>query len=371
MTINADAPNIQLVMPSLTLSKKVSRHIAIANALNQKIASRELLPGAKLPTEAAIMEDFGVSRLTVRRALQILMQDGLVVGHQGKGTYVNTSRAALALNVLFVHSNANGIKYPYTSLILDGIREFAQDRALLFRTEMIGMPDLQQQSPSDTTIEEFASFGKCDGIIALPRIHPEAVRRLLQRGIPVVIIGEPHLQYPEEVIRVGIERSPVITMAFRHLKERGRKTMGIIGTELSDRVYSYESIAEDVRALGIKLPPTQFEIATWGINGGERAMERLLARNPHLDAVFASEDLQALGALHALWKRGIKVPEDIAVMGCGNMLGEYSHSGLSTVDMKLTQHGILAAELLHQRLEGKTVPSHHFIQPQLLERATT
>ncbi|HWL51933.1 MAG TPA: GntR family transcriptional regulator [Chthoniobacteraceae bacterium] len=358
-------------MTSFATSRKNPKHIAIAHALSQKIASREWLPGAKLPTEAVMMEDFGVSRLTMRRALQTLMQDGLIVGHQGKGTYVNTSRAALALNVLFVHSNANGIKYPYTSLILDGIREFAQDRALLFRIEMIGMPELLQQSPSDTTIEELVSFGKCDGVIALPRIHPDAVGRLLQRGIPVVIIGEPHLQYPDGVIRVAMEPSPVIAMAFRHLGKMGRKTIGVIGTELPDRVYSYESISHEVCQLGMELPPTQFEVATWGINGGERAMERLLARNPGLDAVFASEDLQALGALHALWKRGVKVPEEIAVIGCGNMLGDYSHSGLSTIDMKLTRHGILAAELLHHRLEGKAVQPLHLLQPQFLDRATT
>lgn len=358
-------------MPNYGQKKNASKHVVIADTLSQRIFSGQLLPGAQLPTEFDLMNSFSVSRLTVRRALQNLMQDGLVIGHQGKGTFVNTSRVALASNILFVHSEQSGISYPYTSLILDGIRNFAQSATLSFRIEMIGMTDITEQSAADTTIEEFVTFGKCDGIIALPRIHPEAIRRLLKKNIPVVLIGGLHLDFPEGVIRVGTQSSLIHAMLFEYLKSKNRKVIGAISGDVAQSSHSYSFLSKASRQAGVPFHPSQFEVASWGVNGGERAMMRLLERNPDLDFVYTSDDLLAQGALHALWKLGIKVPEQIAVLGLGNMLGEHSHCGLSTVDLQLKEHGILAAELLQRKLEGKPVNLLNLIQPRLLERSTS
>lgn len=358
-------------MISCEKKRHPSKHVAIADALSRRISSGQLVPGAQLPTESDLMGSFGVSRLTVRRALQNLMQDGLVVGHQGKGTFVNNSRVALASNILFIHPGQSGISYPYTSLILDGIRNFSQNTTISFRIEMIGMADIEKQSASDTTIEEFVTFGKCDGIIALPYIHPEAIRRLLKKDIPVVLIGSLYRDFPEGVIRVGIQSSVIYPIFFEYAKAKGWKKIGAIGGDLMQSPCHYDFLLQASEQAGVAFSPGQYEVAAWGANGGERAAERLLARNPDLDVIYAADDLLALGVLHALWKRGINVPGQVAVVGAGNMLEDHSHCGLTTVDLQLKEHGILAAELLQRKLEGKPVNPLNLMQPYLLERSTT
>lgn len=344
-------------------------HIAI---IHPQIHTGKFLPGAKLPTEAELSRLYGTSKITVRRALQELASQNLIIGHQGKGTFVNASEVARAINVLFIHSNESDISYPYTSLILNGLNKFSQNSSPHLRIELQGMPAPEHQSPDDTRIEELVQYGQCSGVITMPRIRPEAMARLIQKGIPVVMIGGAHyLKTPQEVVLVGTNLPTTKDVVFQHFKKDNRKKIGVITGNLFGGSFLYNSIQETTRRLEIPFNPNQFEVTEWGANGGAQAMQRLLERVPDLDAVFAADDLLALGALQTLWKRGISVPNQIAIIGSGNQLGEHSHSGLSTLDILLREQGRLAGECLLRRISGLPVRRENFIDPLLIHRETT
>ena len=97
---------------------------------------------------------------------------------------------------------------------------------------------------------------------------------------------------------------------------------------------------------------------------GYRAMKRLLTVRPRIDAVFAVNDPAAIGAMKAIWEAGLRVPDDIAVVGVGDIaLGDLLKVPLTTVGWSRKDQGLerrrAAAERSRQRRKGPAAPRHH------------
>jgi LacI family transcriptional regulator len=116
----------------------------------------------------------------------------------------------------------------------------------------------------------------------------------------------------------------------------------------------------------------------WSAAGGERAMQQLLRQMPEIDAVYASSDQIALGALGAIHASGRAVPKDIAVVGFDNMPeSAYFWPPLTTVYQKLAHVGRTAVQQLHQKIEatrewqGLLEAVVTTIEPELIVRASS
>jgi LacI family transcriptional regulator len=107
--------------------------------------------------------------------------------------------------------------------------------------------------------------------------------------------------------------------------------------------------------------------------GGYLAMQALLRRRPRPSAVFVCNDLMAFGALAAVREAGLKVPEDLSIVGYDDIqLAAFSAPTLTTVAQPKRQIGVLAAELLLDRLEtGRVEPRRVLLEPELRRREST
>ncbi|MFJ8276741.1 LacI family DNA-binding transcriptional regulator [Streptomyces griseoviridis] len=145
--------------------------------------------------------------------------------------------------------------------------------------------------------------------------------------------------------------------AVRHLVGLGRTRVAHITgpldqTSAADRLDGFRDVRVDV-------DPRLIEESDFTPAGGEQAMRELLDRRPDLNAVFAANDLSAAGALRVLRERGLRVPEDVAVIGFDDMLpvADQTDPPLTTVRQDIEEMGRLMAQLLLSRLDHRAAPT--------------
>jgi len=167
-------------------------------------------------------------------------------------------------------------------------------------------------------------------------------------------------------------------MATRHLIESGRRRIAhIAGQNTSpahDRLRGYRNVLSEHRLPAPEnfvVPCEHMEEA--GVATGHKAMQQLLKLDVRPDAVFCYNDPTAIGAIEAALEAGLRVPEDIAFIGCGNMrYNEFLRVPLSSIDHGTAELGRIAGELAVELAnKPEQSPRSILVPPTLVARAST
>ncbi|TWD82966.1 LacI family transcriptional regulator [Kribbella amoyensis] len=218
---------------------------------------------------------------------------------------------------------------------------------------------LIQQTGEDTSVERDALAGhfpqRIDGLIlSSPRIRPADLRKRTDRT-PLVMLGERNFQGIAQ--HVSIDNVAASETAVNHLIERGRRRIAIIGTRPTDRQHPrLAGYRRALRAAG--LPESDDLIRPIRNNLGEEGelqMAALLAehRNRPPDAVFCVTDWVALGVIRALQTHGLRVPDDVAVVGFDDIpYGRAATPTLTTISPDRAAIARLSVESLLAQMEA-------------------
>lgn len=210
-------------------------------------------------------------------------------------------------------------------------------------------------------------------MIALPLLHDEA-ERLDLLGVHVVVAGGQLGDYPH----VQADDHRVGCVATGHLLGLGHRRVAMIrtsdsaGTALSsdrERTRGYRDALADA---GVAFRDEYLVTVPYGVGAGADGIDRLLALETPPSAVFAYSDEIAISALHRLLAHGLRVPEDVSLIGVdGHPLGETC--GLTTVSQSVTGQGRAAGGMVLSLLVGKPLPDGGavVVPPELLERGST
>lgn len=216
-----------------------------------------------------------------------------------------------------------------------------------------------------------AMRGRVDGLLVMaPHIAPDALAQALPPALPAVLINCPQGTPRRAALR--IDNAAGAGAVMRHLVANGyRRIVHLAGPEgnidARERAQGYRA------AMAALLPDVAPTIIAGDFNesAGDAAARRIVTGEIDCDAVFAANDMMALGCLHGLRSAGKRVPEDVAVAGFDDVpLARYM--GLTTVQVRIAELGGRAVELLIDQLEGKSPDGEQApLVPELVVRATT
>src|SRR5262245_18711403 len=223
----------------------------------------------------------------------------------------------------------------------------------------------EHSAKEDVQAFESLADHRADGIIVATRASKtgnDRLAELIESGIPVSLIGRDFRHAQADLVMAdnlngGYE-------ATRHLIELGHKRIGFIGVSLTQglRLKRFQGYLEAMNEHGLQV---EERLIVGGKNGGEQmpgysteemgydGMVKLLQLKRRPTAVFARNDYTAMGALNAIKRAGLRIPEDIAVVGYDDIpLASHTSPTLTTVRQPTREQGSAAAEFLLKRITG-------------------
>jgi LacI family transcriptional regulator len=211
-----------------------------------------------------------------------------------------------------------------------------------------------------------------DGIIISSyTIKPDQVATLQKHSIPVVLMDN---AFPgQDIISLLADNRGGGKLATQYLVEQGCRKIGhICGpmhiTSSRERTLGYE---EAYKQTG-QFTPSLITYSDFTVRGGYDAMNELLNAHPDLDGIFASNDLMAAGAVKALIEQGIKVPNDVKVIGFDGIHMEMMVPELSTIAQPIYEIGKTAMEYVVALINQKPIDTKSRLFPvKLIEKQST
>ncbi|WP_343953156.1 LacI family DNA-binding transcriptional regulator [Nonomuraea longicatena] len=206
---------------------------------------------------------------------------------------------------------------------------------------------------SHARVERYIAGGHVDGVMLISMHGADPLPTALSRlRVPVVSYGRPPV--PANLPYVDNDNVGGAEAAVRHLLGAGRRRIATIAGP-QDMVGGQDRLAGYRNALRDGDGRPSVAVGDFTRESGATAMRRLLAADPGLDAVFAANDLMAMGALRSLRQSGRRVPDDVAVIGFDDIeAAEYTEPPLTTVRHPIFEQSSAMVRLLLGLYENGT-----------------
>ena len=215
-------------------------------------------------------------------------------------------------------------------------------------------------------------------VVASCQTDAAGLRHLVEATVPYILLDRRLPDLPSHF--VGSDDIAAGALATEHLLSLGRRRIAHIGAEgVSTGVDRLRGYREALEHAGIAFQPERVRTISRteeaGDAAGFTAMHELLQVSGTPDAVFCYNDLAAVGAIRCVLAAGLRVPQDVAVIGCGNLrLARYLEVPLSSIDQAASDVGEQAAKLT-AALMAKDAPAKRRqtirVQPHVVARAST
>lgn len=193
--------------------------------------------------------------------------------------------------------------------------------------------------------------------------------RLLETGMPFTMVDCP-AQDDDKITYVTIDNQRAARQVVEHFVSLGCRKIATITGSLrhTDGIARHEGYRRALEEFGIPYNPDLVVESDFSFTMGYQGMKQLIGRD--FNALFASSDMVATGAIKAIREAGLRVPEDIAIVGFDDLPTSLSVSPhLTTIHQPIQQKGARAAELLLDMIEGKqSAPVHEILPTHLVVR---
>lgn len=281
-----------------------------------------------------------VSEKTTKRVRNAIRKTGYVPNLLAGGLVSQRSR----LVIVVIPNIAN-------RAFVDTVSQLGQRLAASRYQLLVSQADLNAASEADLVDNILAR--RPDGIVLTRQLFTQEAReKLLGRGTPIVEAWELH-EDPIDTV-VGFSHEAVGRMMAEHMIERGYRRIALIWSDDARGTRRRLACVQRLAEAGLEPVAVELQSVPVAVGNGRQAMAKLLARKVGMDAVICSIDLLAQGVIAEATASGLRIPQDVAVMGFGDLeFAAHTHPRLTTVGIDGGRIGLRTAELLLERIDGR------------------
>jgi len=334
----------------------------VTNYLEDYIRTNSLEKGTRLPTENELIESTGVSRVTLRRALSNMQEENKIYSIQGSGYYVGELRLGQKTDIVpiiisYDHENSKILN------IVQGAQTYLNNRQCELNVHISRRnPDIEKK-----LLQQLYDDGyRC--VIIFPVSSEDNVDfyfEMIQKGMNLVFID----RQPLSISCCNLVKSDNMSggyLATKHLIEQGHKNIVVFGfeplihtTTIHERYCGYR---QAMREYGLELPSQSYFHSPYRkIN--EDVIKIFNPAN-NITAVFAINDNAAVDIATHAQNKGLKIPDDLAIVGFDNLdVTKIFSPNLSSVSQPFTLLGEAAAEIAYKHITKTSIGYKQTILP--------
>lgn len=350
-----------------------AKYMQVVNWIKQQIDCRAYLPDQRIPSENELSEQFGLSRQTIRHAISVLEEEGILTRLQGSGTYVSDNcftnlekRTRIAVVTTYVDSYI----FPKTIQGIEQIlTEHGYSMELAFTNNMVErekeiLADIIQKDDIAGMIIEPTKSG-------LPNPNEDLYQKLLEKKLPMIFINSfyPNLDIPH----VSMNDKDAAMKAVEALIMAGHKNIAaILKMDDGQGHRRYSGYMEAMKAAGL---PTRDENVIWidteDVLHPELYRDKILRRLSGCSAIFCYNDQVAFNLVALLQKEGISVPGQMSVVSVDDSdLAKLGDIKLSSIPHPIDRLGAKAAlNLLQMMKDPKYDGNFEFVEEVILRES--
>ena len=354
-----------IAMLSIDKKKPVPFYVQCADVLAGRIRMKDYPVGGFIPSERDLCREFKVARLTVRKSLSELVRRGLLESVPGAGNRVvtperNTARA-LAIRCVTVRNVRPVSLSPFYADIFSGIeQETARSGCQLVfsafeKAELWDANGKARSADVRTRAARLLKEGGFNGVVFIDGVPDEFVLAVHKSGVPLVLADK--FMSHSGVSSVVPDNISGARDAARYLLDLGHRRIAFLAASQDPVVEArYRGFLKAHEEVGARFDPKLFIRGGYEISPAHAAMKEFLARRRKQDrptAVFAINDEAAIGVMKALQAQGVKVPDDVSVIGFDDIAwASHTEPPLTTIRIQREEMGRLAANLLIRQIEA-------------------
>ena len=360
-------------------NKRLPLYLQLAESLERRIKDGDLKPGDALPPENELSKQLGVSPVTVKNGLKILVDKGLIRRISGRGTFISAPRewtqppsAGRAPEIDLREGMYGLVSFPATTndnwkgTVITGIEKALQANNSRLR--------FIPYEPSEPLRVPRHDWGRIQGLAVIASAENDVTQALIETeklSLPVVIVSDCSPDVPADC--VDCDQARAGRDAARHLIEcRYSHFVHLATGPKRLQEVRREGFVRELRLLGIQESNVSIIPAPAGVSIHDFA-SNMAAELPLIKeglGIFAGDDETAAAIVQKCAQKGRIAGTDFGIVGCGD-LPQFRHLGITTLAFPYEKAGEVAAKRLMGLLDDTHGTLRFSLWPKLIERGST